>query len=483
MSTPITWRNVQGDTNPTGIANVFDLSRRTINDGLASFGNILQQTEAVDANNQQAQQEGARQSFLQALQQARTPEELTALQGTGQLDEMRTRLTAAQRLQVMDAERQRLTSLRQGITTDNDFNASQRALREAPIRDQIGVLIAQGKTAEATALATSSGIANVAPLVNQATVAARTKLLESREDTRFSQDTERYGVTSKLDAIKLKDTQQREKDLQDSLALKNQLGQVSAAHQQKVEAVRVAAGEVGKGLGFATNSDGTLDMSALDTAQRAKVNEQLKARGLGPVDLLEGGDTNAKAAFLDSLKKSGKFRPDQLNDVSALADTAFDSSGYASIGNDALTKAAKKAGKDEIEREAKFRLGEIATPETMAGLLDAGREMIKGLAEPGSWRYENYMRQLSTFIDEGGYKAKDASGKETRFLPPAEQLKLLLGKVDTSNGLGPLSFYGSDITTPLQKWADRSGTKETAEAELKAFARRTADKIRREPKL
>lgn len=476
MAGPITWRNV--DSPSLGIPGQSLLgAQQSINGAFDTFQKIIQQREAVDASNLAAGQTNLRQNFLDALQGARTEEELAALKASGKLDALRNDMSPQMRAQLLGKEDVRLNDIRQNLVANQDFTAGQAARAAAPSIDQVMLTANNGDFAGAKAM-----LANL-NVPNKAQTLAAINALELQNINRKRDDT-KYGNQQTLDTLRIAEAQRNAEDVKTNIELKSGLAEASAAHQRKVAEIRTAAGEVGKSLGYSVNSDGTLNLSALDSEKRAKVDEALKARGLGSVSILERGDTAAKTNFLESLRKTGKYREDQLAGLDALANTAFDSSGYASIGNDALTKASEKAARDAIDRENKFRLGEIATPETMAGLQEAGISLIKGLATPGTFRYESYLQQLSKFLNEGGYKVKGPDGKETRFLPSVEQLKLLLGTANTSHGFfGITGLYQNDITAPLEKWANSSTSKDAAEAELKAFARRTRESIQKEPKM
>jgi hypothetical protein len=318
MSNPITWQNVQG-RSPAEALQPLLASQGSINGAFDAFQNILAQREAVDAANRQSQQDGARQMFLSALQAAKTPEELAALRASGQLDQFRSGLDANNRTKLLDAEDQRLAGIRQGIVTSNDFNASQRALAEAPLADALKTRIALGDTAGVRAELPGASLANKSGIAATLAAAEQAAVQRAREAKTFDR-------TNRLGALNL-----------------------SGAERGEVDAVR--ANEEATSL-RALNDE--VAKRAQQHRQEGEFKPDLKAaikeamRTGKPVqDFTPKSDTEAADKALEDIAKSGKFSARLLEAQRANIRGAFASNGLNGlVGTDAAKRDVANAEKE-----------------------------------------------------------------------------------------------------------------------------------------
>lgn len=199
MARPITWQNVRGDSDGAVAMRSLELSRQTIGGSFDAFANILKQREALDMANVQAGQEGAKQAFLDQLAQAKTPEELAALQATGALDAARQGLGLNARAAVRGAEDARLAGLRQQVTAGQQYGDTQQDRASLPIRNNIAELVAAGRYAEAReSLESSTTIRDKGPILAGIAAAERARAEQGFTDAERAHKTQLWpGEVSK----------------------------------------------------------------------------------------------------------------------------------------------------------------------------------------------------------------------------------------------------------------------------------------------
>lgn len=141
----ITWRNVDapnlGDPTRTLLA-----SQNSFNQAFQSLGDIAKSYQANDAANWEQVRQNNTDAFLTRLNQATTPEELKALQASGELDRMRERAGAQIDLaRTQDAFGQRLSTLQQRAVAETNFNNLMADQRLGPELQQALMAASQGR--------------------------------------------------------------------------------------------------------------------------------------------------------------------------------------------------------------------------------------------------------------------------------------------------------------------------------------------------
>jgi len=495
MAGPITWRNVDAPSGAEAFRAMAG-AQNTLNGAFDAFGNIIRQREAVDAANVATMSENGKQAFLDQLATAKTPEELAAMQRSGLVDELRANLSPQARAATRNADEARLTSLRQQTIAGDQFNDQALEREQRPIKDAIISLATQNKGPEALAMIQAN------PNLRNAAELHKAVLNGERDFTRFGWEGQRAGFAVNADArassadtratashnlsmqtqqLALTEAQQKAKDAETSRTLQTNLGQLSAAHQASTADARAVISAEARSLGLAVNSDGTLNMSALDSKQRTRLEDSLKAKGLPALQVMERGDTAAKAAYMEGLRKSGAYTPAQIQAVEASADKAFDSTSPASIGIDKETRAASRAAQDALEERQKMQNGEVATPETRDSLLKNLEPIVDSYADKGSARHRSYLAQLAKFIETGGIEVPQEDGTKQRVLPSEAALRGLMRQIERDNMVtqwlpGSNSGHDNDLSDVFDKWTKAAANRQGASNAVAAFNRKNLQK-------
>lgn len=476
MAEPITWRNVTGGGESARAAMYgINAAGAGLNDGFKAFQDVIAKTAAIDSSNQAAQIEGMKQSFLNTLQSAKTPEELAAAQATVQ--SQFAALPVAVQAQVRGAEDARRTAVRSDVNAQQAYDLAQRTTLEAPIRDEAKKLFLEGKGDAGRKLLAENNLLNEAGILEEGIKAEQAAVGRTREEVRWGREGEKFDIELKnskreaeLQGFNLNEAREKQSDRAMERELGQQLIQESSNHQAITNSTHGIASEEASKLGLPIGADGRVRLDALTDANKKTLTERMNARGVEGVGFLENSDTAAFTSALDKARQSGRYTPAMLANAEKQGAALFSSSSPARIGNDKETRDRNTANTEAIQAEQRARYGVAATPENLKGYEEVGSKIISQYAAPGSWRYEDYMRQFAKFMSEGGYKAvvkdekgkpvKDKAGKEqtARFLPALEQLPLVLRQINTSNGLGPMSLYGNDVTNALEAWAENTET-------------------------
>lgn len=493
MAEPITWRNVTGGGGSEAAIALrgYAAAGQGVQDGIGAFQRVIDSRNKIADTNAATALEAQRQGYLDMLQGARTPEELAGMQGS--LDEAFLRLPSAVRAQVRGAQEARLSSIRQNLTAGQQFDAAQTELKEGPERDRIALIYqTKGKEAGDAALLESNirrradlgrtGLQDVrANNLEQRAGAAETRAVSAEERAKQNHGLNVQSTQQQIaqGALDLTESKEKASDRGTARTLERAMGTAAAAHQTRMAETQSVANEEAKALGLPLGADGRVDPLSLEEPQLKQLNDRLKARGVGDVELLKGGDTAALSSTLDAARASGKYTPAQLAQARTNAAAGFDTTSPGRIGRDKETKERTTAFKNALAEEEKFQTGVVASGAEREKYMEVAHQTLSQYAKPGSWRYESYMRQAADFVEKGGYKAKDpASGKEKRYLPEASQFANLLRQINTTNTLGidALSSYGEDVTTPLKAWAQSSDPAQRAATLEKQFKARASEK-------
>ena len=201
MGTPITWRNVEA-ANPALASRPMEAAGNSVNNAFDIFSKLIQQRQGVDNANMAAVEEGGKQAYLDRLQQAKTPEEVAALEASGELNTLAQGLSATTRAQLRGAAEARLTSTRQGVTAGQQYEDGVIARRDRPREQEVAALLGRGEFEGARTLA--AGLVNPGPSLNavntaeQATIKFKADQAKAAREAREAADLHPL----KLDQIK-----------------------------------------------------------------------------------------------------------------------------------------------------------------------------------------------------------------------------------------------------------------------------------------
>lgn len=151
MAGPITWRTVQG-ASLADAARPLALASDAITGGFDRLGALVEKQQGVNQGFVDRADEAVTQNFLERLQSAKSPEQIAAMEASGELAAMRASLKPKQLAQVRGAEDARTAGLMTQITQRTKFQNDQLDQEQAPLRDRIMGLIASNKMAEAVQL-------------------------------------------------------------------------------------------------------------------------------------------------------------------------------------------------------------------------------------------------------------------------------------------------------------------------------------------
>jgi hypothetical protein len=125
-----------------------EAAQRAIQGGIGGLQTLVADQQQIAQAGVDRGNEANVQKFLDRLQGARTPEEVLALQQTGELDTLRSALTPKDLARVRGAEETRAASLMQQLTAKSTFETQQAAAKAAPIKDQIMSMYMTGDPAQ-----------------------------------------------------------------------------------------------------------------------------------------------------------------------------------------------------------------------------------------------------------------------------------------------------------------------------------------------
>ena len=159
----ITWRNVDAPDARSALLGL-TTANQSFNAGFDKIGEVLKQREQLATDNWNQQKVNNTNTVMDSMMEAKTPEELQAKEAF--LAQMRQGMGAQVDAQAIRAAQDaRLPMLQQRAKTGIEYKNFMTDEDQAKVRDQVGVLIASGKTEEAMALAQSAGLRQMAPVM------------------------------------------------------------------------------------------------------------------------------------------------------------------------------------------------------------------------------------------------------------------------------------------------------------------------------
>lgn len=459
MAGPITWRNVDA-ANPALAGAALGAATQTTNGAFDIFSRLIQQRQAMDQGNATAVDEANKQAYLDTLNAAKTPEELAALQASGKLGDIRQNLTAAARGAVRGADEARTTAVRQGVVAENTFNDLLRTQAEEPAVLQAKALIQANPADPATRA-----------FIDQANIKDKSGLygLLNTENTRktgeiraaelhpFAVSAARRNEASGI--LQLTEAQRATDAATQSRTFDQLLAGSSAdymKYQKEVkDGITVGLATFAGAKNLPRNSDGSLADDQLTPEQKRELNSHLRSKGL-PTLIQLGDDTAAANTFKEKLRQSGATPADIARLEPSIAQ-GFTSTPTAPIGREADKIARQIRGQQAEEALSADQYGSATNQGDRAKILDAALGVLSKKAAPGTWGYERYERALANYLDEGGIPIMDAKGNVLeRVLPSADQMKLLMTKVNT----GVVFNSGSDVKKVLDEWTENNRDKQ-----------------------
>ena len=129
----ITWRNIEGGNQMVSMMGMRD-AQRSMTDSFQGLQDVLKQYQGQEKANWDAGKEQNTQAFLDRLSQVKTPEEMAALQASGELDRLKAGFGARiDRSAVRNALDTRGDFLRQQATNQMTYDNTAQDHKDAPI--------------------------------------------------------------------------------------------------------------------------------------------------------------------------------------------------------------------------------------------------------------------------------------------------------------------------------------------------------------
>lgn len=468
MAQPITWRNVSGPS-PAEASRPLELARQTLVGSFDALGGILSNQEGIQTRNMLSLDEAAKQSYLDQLAGAKTPEELAALQASGALDTARTGLSAQARAAIRGADEARNTSLRQGVTASNEFLDKGLARVEAPEIQGINADIAAGNIAGARARIDAANIRDKAPLYAAAHAAERARLGETRADAIAPLTLGTAQRADEAGRLALEETKRTTAEAERQRGLDTQVADFSAAHQastaQMRESIDTGLLDFPNARELPRNSDGSLAVDRMPTALRTAVNAHLATKELPSVDEMVGNDTAAKGRLVNELRKAGA-KPADIARIEPTLGAAVSTSAAAPVGQEADAAARTQRILQAEEAAVNDQFGTVTSQGQSGALMEAGKAVIAEVTNSMTGGRERYTTALSKFLGKGGIPVEyiNAEGKKSveRVLPSEDQLRRVLGQIST----GWFRNTEADVGDLLENWAKSAEAQEGAKKVL-----------------
>lgn len=360
MGSPITWRTVAGPS-PAQALDPLLASQRTFGSAFDAFNRVLAQREAFAADQAAGVREGNKQAFLDALQQAVTPEAVEALKASGQLEALKSRLTPENLAAVRGAEDARLAATRQQVLADQQYGDAQTLRGQRGLEDSLSSALAKGDLATYDQLRQANPNMLNGAKFDQARATAEQNLVKQfRENIDYGQRLVERERNNEIAELNLKNLRQQTADTEEARRFETTLAQeraritadrdaATAAQMPLVDALKKA-----KGWNDLPVVAGKPDFNNWNSEQRAAFDTLAEKHGIPTSTSSITGDTVRANDLMKRLTSSGEFSPRLLAANEGAVRSLYAVTDTAPVGKDAITQALaaarEQAGIEGVDR-------------------------------------------------------------------------------------------------------------------------------------
>ena len=312
MAGPITWRTVQG-ASLADASRPLEVAQRTISGAFDSLGGLVKEQQAINQATIDREDDANVQSFLNRLQAVKSPEEMAALQASGELGTMMSALKPKQQAMVRGADDVRTNSLMQQVTARNAFETQAKTAQYAPIKDRALSLSMAGDKAGALALLEQNpGMPGQADIHRAITTDDQSRMRWDRDRKKWSWEDANQKHTESLRSL------QRDQ-AEESLAASRENREVSRENRELLADQREAATAAAKleaERQFLKDSGNIYSEGVLTANDSQELMEMMVKNGIGDDNgerqaiikrLLDMGELDAKYIGEDGKPSSKKI--------------------------------------------------------------------------------------------------------------------------------------------------------------------------------
>lgn len=251
MASPITWQNVTGRSLAEAAAPLESASKLILG-GFDRLSNTVDGYGKLQQTIQNQEEEANVQNFMERLQRARTPEEVAALQASGELDALRSTLKPTSLAKVRGAEDSRIASLMQQTTARNTFEDSMADRAADPIRQAYRVAVLNRDEATQKAIRDANpNLRGLDRLLDEERKLERTFVEQDRADRMAPIQEANAIAEGKIKGLQLSSAEHAAKDAAEQRRLAAQLARGAANLSQRESCWRGCSWVYGKAFGLA----------------------------------------------------------------------------------------------------------------------------------------------------------------------------------------------------------------------------------------
>ena len=344
MASPITWQNVNGRSLAEAAAPLESASKLILG-GFDRLSNTADGYGKLQQTVQNQEEEANVQNFMERLQRARTPEEVAALQASGELDALRAVLKPASLAKVRGAEDVRIGSLMQQTTARNTFEDSMADRAADPIRQAYRVAVLNRDEATQKAIRDANpNLRGLDRLLDEERKLERTFVEQDRADRMAPIQEANAIAEGKIKGLQLSGAEQAAKDAAEQRRLSAQLAREQQTYLSGKVAGEEILGSTAKRLGLPVDDSGRAKVDDYTPEQKAALNKEVILAGGQPIDVVQGSDTAVADKMLSRFMQSGEFSPETVMKNRDAIRGAFASNvSSGAIGNDAAAIALARA--------------------------------------------------------------------------------------------------------------------------------------------
>ena len=340
MATPITWQNVQGRSLAEA-ATPLQYAAQNIGSAFDKLGGVYKDYQTQQQKQVDMAAEANVQGFLERLQNVRSPEEVAALQASGELASLRAGLRPQDLAKVRGAEDARVTALMQQTTAKNTFDDVLAKRAAEPIFEAFRLAgLNKDDATQARLLAEN-------PQLRWADLVANDQALERKQAEQKRLD-ELAPLTHANSLGALKETNLGLAEKESTRALDAVIAQEL---QKRTEAEKTKLGAFPKVPGFFPSTPGSTNPAPTSAEEAYALNESILRGGQGITTTPATSDTATADAVVENLRNNSNFSPAFIENNLERIRSAFDSTRRdGKVGNDALA-ASRDAAKEQVYME------------------------------------------------------------------------------------------------------------------------------------
>jgi hypothetical protein len=381
-----------------GVSDIFDSAGKSLNSGFDALNKVIKTREDTQASNWEAEKANNTRAAIDMLSRTKTPEELAAMQASGELDRYAAQFgDQFDQAKLREATAAQLNTLRKGQVDSFNHAETLTAQRAKPIMEQFALAGLDGDEATQAKLRAENP-----DLPWSAAVAADQTLEQSQYEQKLANDLRPYQHANAKGALGLQaqtleadSKKAKDQKIVDGVITNRLRHQTQVQAQQREGMIGVAKLMGSRGINIPIGNDGMPDISGLSDAQKAAYADELDKVGISKFQTASQMLEETRAELL----KHG-VSADSIAAAEPLMNDRFRNNGKVAAEDQELVDRQIASIDQKVATAVEGNMF-YASPKTMVQDKGNAVALVETMLKDGTMTKTNLRGKISTWMDKG----------------------------------------------------------------------------------